>query len=306
MSDKLYVSFFIDCESTQPAINDPALGQRASYGFAQVLESHNLKGTFYCIPSEAKTNSHVYTELKQRGHEVGLHVHGADLGYEEFLGVYGPEDQRKILTESTDMFAQALGFRPNSVCLGYGSSNDYTRLILVELGFRHGLTQIPGRILPQCASVAAGAPLDPYYPHPYNRVLSGNLDFVEIPITVDPESMMWGGKHPQDLRVELVDAKNHYYTIAKAVQRQVDQNTPLKVAVGMTHNIFEYSDPKDFRRQTLEGMIVHAKNIAQDHQLELIGVTKEQLAAIYREAVPRDAEKSALQLDRRGYATSAK
>ena len=48
-------------------------------------------------------------------------------------------------------------------------------------------------------------------------LLSGGLDFVVIPQTIDPDSRMWGGKTPLDLRVELVDAKNHWYTIHKAV-----------------------------------------------------------------------------------------
>ena len=304
MSKELLFSIKIDCEATQPAIKDAELGRRASFGFAEVLETAACIGTYYCIPSEVQANADVYQQLKERGHEIGLHVHSADLGYEEFLGVYGPDEQREILIKSTDMFEQAMGFRPISVCLGYGSSNDYTRLILHELGYRHGATQVPGRILPECASVAAGAPLDPYYPHKYNRVLRGDLDFIEIPNTVDPESRMWGGKHPQDLRVELVDAKNHYYTILKGVQRQLSEKNPITTIVGATHNIFEYGDPKDFRRQTLEGIIAHTKRIAEQHDLTFRGVTDAQLADIFRNTVQLPNKTESLALDRRGYANA--
>ena len=164
------------------------------------------------------------------------------------------------------------------------------------------MTQIPGRILPECASVAAGAPTELYYAHRWNRVLAGDLDFVEIPNTTDPDSRMWGGKHAQDLRIELVDAKNHYYTIHKAVKRQLGDDVRLKAVVAATHNIFEYSDLKDFRRETLQGVIAHVKRIADQHDLEFTGVTDAQLAAAFRAAVPIPTDNVKLTLDRRGYA----
>lgn len=303
MPEKLYFINHIDCEATQPAINDAALGHRATVGYAEILERYGLKGTFYCIPSEAKAHGHIYRDLRGRGHEVGLHVHAADLGkgYQEFLGVYGPDEQRDIVATSNDILADAFGFTPNSLCLGYGSSNDHTRPVLVELGFTHGTTQIPGRILPECASVAAGAPLDPYYPHRWNKLLTGDLDFVEIPGTYDQESRMWGGKHPQDLRVELVDAKNHYYTIAKQVQRQLAQKPAIFTMSAVTHNIFDFSDKDNFRRETLEGIITHVFRVAEKNGLEVVPATHAQVAAAFRQKVPLPQGGARLELDRRGY-----
>jgi peptidoglycan/xylan/chitin deacetylase (PgdA/CDA1 family) len=305
MGDTLYFVNQVDCESTQPAVDDAALGRRATRGHAEVLESHGLKGTYFTIPSEVRANADVYKELADRGHEVGLHVHPADGGYEEFLGVYGPDDQTTIVGESTKAFEDVMGFQPVGICIGYGASNDATHGVLHAIGYRHGLTQIPGRILPECASVAAGAPLDPHYAHRYNRVLAGDLDFVETPQTVDPDSRMWGGKHPQDLRVELVDAKNHYYVIRKAIERQIAAETPLKVVHCVTHNTFEYDDADDFRRQTLVGIIEHTRKLADQFGLELAGATTAELAAAYRKVVPLDQSTSRLTLDRRGYDTKA-
>jgi hypothetical protein len=127
-----------------------------------------------------------------------------------------------------------------------------------------------------------------HYAHPFNKVLpgDGSFDFVELPPTVDPESRMWGGKHPQDWRVELVDAKNHRFTADKAVKRQVEQKTPIKMLRGITHNIFEFGDPKDFRRQTLEGMLDSVPKIAAAHGLKIVPATCSQIAAAYRAAVP--------------------
>jgi peptidoglycan/xylan/chitin deacetylase (PgdA/CDA1 family) len=302
MAKTLYFVNRIDCEATQPAVKDAALGRRATLGYAQVLESHQLKGTFYAIPSEVKAHPEVYRDLRARGHEVGLHVHGADLGYQEFLGVYGPDEQRQIVGQSTDLFEQAMGYRPDSICLGYGSSNDHTRPVLVDLGYRHGLTQIPGRALPECASVAVGAPQDPHYPHRWNRVLKGDLDFVELPGTYDQDSRLWGGKHPQDLRIELVDAKNHYYTVLKHVQRVLREAPPIMEISTSTHNTFDYSDAGNFRRQTLEGVIGHVFKVARDQGVELVAATHAQVAQAFRAAVPLTPTTTNLTLDRRGYA----
>ena len=86
-----------------------------------------------------------------------------------------------------------------------------------------------------------------HYAHAYNRLLPEWLDFVEVRRTLDPDSRMWGGKHPQDLRVELVDAKNHWYTIDKAVERQFRENTPVKYKI--THNTYEFGrGTGEFRR----------------------------------------------------------
>ena len=305
MTEKLFVNFFIDCEATQPALKDPALGERASEGFADVLEAHELRGTFHVIPSDLEASPQLYRHLAQRGHEIGLHIHPAADGYEEFLGVYGPQEQHEIISQAASRFAQVMGFRPATFCPGYGSANDHTYGVLYELGFRHGMTAIPTRVLPECCSIHAGAPLDVHYAHRHNRVLVGDLDFVEIPLTVDPDSRLWGGKHPLDLRVELVDAKNHWYTTKKAVDRQVAGKTPVKIIRGVTHNTFEYSQPGDFRRQTLVQMIHHIRTIAEAAELQMVPATADQIASAYRSAVPLGSATTRLTLDRRAYAKPA-
>lgn len=302
MAEKLFVNFFIDCEATQPAVNDISLGERSSRGFADVLEAHGLRGTYHVIPSDLEASPAVYRELATRGHEIGLHVHPAADGYEEFLGVYGSHQQHEILSRAVERFADVMGSSPRTFCPGYGSSNDHTYGVLYDLGFRHGMTGIPTRVLPECASVHAGAPLDIHYANRHNRVLVGDLDFVEIPLTIDPDSRLWGGKHPLDLRVELVDAKNHWYTIKKAVDRQVAGRVPVKVVRGLTHNTFDYSDPRDFRRQTLNQMIHHIRSIAAAAGLDWVAGTADQIAETYRASVPVGSTTTELKLDRRGYA----
>jgi len=290
-----------DCEATGHAIADAALGERATRGLAEIAVRSGLKTTLLVIPTDLEASPALYREMEQSGHEVGLHVHPADQGYEEFLGVYGPDMQRRIIDEAALRFAQIMGRRPHSICIGYGSANDYTYPVFTELGFTHGHISIPSRILPECASVWAGAPLDVHYAHPYNRILTGTLDFVEIPQTLDPESRMWGGKHPQDLRVELVDAKNHWYTTSKAVERQLRDDVPVKLIHIVTHNTFEFGSPADFRQQTLLKMIEHAIDIVTSKGGTVRAATMADVAMAFRQAKPLGQTQDVkLRLDTRG------
>jgi len=302
MSERdFYCAFQIDCEATQHAIGDVQLGERGSRGFAEILEGENMLGTFYVIPTDLEASANLYRKLVQKGHEVGLHIHPSDMGYEEFLGVYGPDEQRKIIKEAAERFTQVMGSEPRSICIGYVSANDYTYSVIAELGFTHGTLSLPTRVLPECASVWAGAGLDIHYANAYNRILPGSLDLVNIPMTVDPDSRMWSGKHPQDLRVELVDAKNHWYTIAKAVDRQLRDNVSVKYILMLTHNTYDYSDAGNFRRETLKKMIKHAKDIVASKDGKLIGATLEQIANEYRRRFPLEKHKEPkLKLDTRG------
>jgi peptidoglycan/xylan/chitin deacetylase (PgdA/CDA1 family) len=295
----VYFCLSIDCEATQPEYADPALGERGAAGLAEILEAENLRGVFFALPSDLEASPDLYRRLHDAGHEVGLHVHPATEGNEEFWGVYGPQDQRRLLSEASDRFLQVMQQAPRAFCPGYYSANDHTYPLLVEAGFTHGRCSHPGRVLPQCASTWAGAPLFAHYAHPHHRILAGDLDFVEIPVTIDWDSHMWGGALTQDLRVELVDAKNHFYTMHKSLDRQREEGTPILLLHAMTHNFFEYGDPRDFRRETLQGIIRHARRLAEEESLELQGGTLAELAATYRLRVPR--QKLALELDRRGH-----
>jgi hypothetical protein len=299
--DKLLFNLQIDCESTQHALLDSALGERSIRGLGDLLEETGTKGTFLVIPGDIEAHAPIYKELAARGHEIGLHVHPADMGYDEFFGVQGPEAQKKILVEAMDRFAQAMECRPLSFCPGYASANDYTFGVLEELGFTHGMVSVPTRNLRQCASLWPSSPLDPHYPHRYNRSLCGDVNFVDLPVTVDADSRMWGGMHPQDLRIELVDAKNHWYTMDKAVKRQKAENTPLCQLHAATHNVFEFGKAEDFRRETYVRMVSAARQIAEKAELGFEAVTLAEMATSYRQRVPLSGQsEEKLLLDTRG------
>jgi peptidoglycan/xylan/chitin deacetylase (PgdA/CDA1 family) len=297
---KVFFDVQTDCEATQHAINNPELGLKAIQGLGEIYEEAKIKGSFMVIPNDMKVHYKFYQELDAAGHDIGLHIHPADQGYDEFFGVYGFDTQVKILKEGIDIFSQLFGKAPTSFTPGYGSANDHTFPALEAVGLKQGLVSIPTRDLTQCACVWGSSPLFCHYPHRYNRCLEGDIDFVNIPGTIDPESRMWGGKHPQDLRVELVDAKNHYYTIEKAIKRQLNNNVPVKYIKVLTHNIFDYSDKKNFRRETLLGIIAATQKICESNNCELVPANTEEIAAEYRKVVSLPENGVKLELDTRG------
>jgi hypothetical protein len=300
MSESLLFSIRVDCESTQRSIRDPGLGERALRGLGEIMDQTSTRGTFLALPGDIEAHAPIYRELRDQGHEIGLHVHAAEQGAGEFLGDQSPKTQRRVIAEAIDLFAQAMGERPLGFCPGYHSANDFTFGLLEELGFSHGSVSSPTRNLPQLASVWGASSLDPHYPHRFNRCLEGDIDFVDLPATIDPDSRLWGGGQPLDLRVEQVDAKNHFYTIDKAVRRQLNQTTPLKQIQALTHNIFDFSDPNNFRRETCVGIIAAARQIAEREKLILQPATLAGVAAAFRARVPLPQGGIGLKLDTRG------
>ena len=303
MTATLLFSLQVDCESTQRSIRDPALGERALRGLGEVLAETATKGSFLVLPGDIEAHALLYRELRAQGHEIGLHIHGSEQGAGEYMGDQSPEVQRRLLLEGRDRFAQALGARPFSFCPGYFSANDFTFGLLEELGFTHGAVSCPTRNLPQLAAVWGASSLDPRYPHRFNRMLEGDVDFVDLPPTVDPDSRLWGGGQPLDLRVEQVDAKNHFYTLDKSIRRQIAQKTPLRQVHALTHSIFEFGDRRNFRRETYVGMVAAARQIAEREKLTFQAATLAEVAAAYRASVPRaQAKAKELALDTGGRA----
>ena len=284
---KFHVCFTIDCESCRKEVDDLELGRNAAAGFADLLEQAGWRGTFYLMPEEAGPLADLFGEVAGRGHELALHLHPDASGYPSgHMGVYSAATQREITEKALATFQEHLAALPVSCRPGFGSANDATFPALADCGFSSASASFPGRILTQVASNWAGAPLFAHYANPHNRMRSGGLDLVEIPISVDWETMIWGGLHPQDLRVEYTDARNHHFAIEKIMRRQVREDLPLKALVILTHNLFRYSDPANFRRETLLGMMESIRRCGESLGAEVVGTTLTEAADAYRKAVP--------------------
>ena len=283
-----HVCWTMDCESSQPGVADPDLGRRAAEGFAELLAAHDWHGTLFAIRTEIEPLAAALGAAAASGHELAVHTHPDVCGYPSpYLGTYDPDTQREIIDGTLAVFDRVLGVKPTSCRPGFASANDFTFPALAACGIRQTSASMPGRRMPELASNWSGAPLFAHYAHPYNRFLCGGLDLVEIPVSVDWETMIWGGLHPQDLRIEYTDAKNHSYVIRKIMQRQAAEDLPVKALVILTHNLYRYDEAGNFRRETMQGMIETVRTCAAELGTDVAGSTIAEVGQLYREAVPR-------------------
>ena len=285
--NEFHVCWTMDCESVVPPISNPELGRGAIKGYAQILEERGWHGTFFVLPEEVAALPNLIASLTDRGHEVGMHLHPKAAGHgSDYLATFSSDAQKNIVQKGMEVFEAHLGSHPVSARPGYFSVNDSTFPVFAGCGIRQTSASAPGRRMTSLASNWAGAPLFAHYANPYNRFLTGGLDLVEIPISVDWETMIWGGLHPQDLRIEYTDAKNQSFVIEKVMRRQIAEDLPLKVLVILTHDIFRYDDAGNFRRETMLGMIETIQECAHALGVGLVGATIKGAAAAYRAAAP--------------------
>ncbi len=276
--NQIHLSWTIDCEATQKAVNDAALGERAVRAFCDILLAAGLKATLYVFQADARAYPRLLRELASRGFEIGLHVHPQEEGYKDYCGAYTADEQRKMYSEAMERLSDALGFAPASFRTGSCSANDATFPVTAELGFPSCSHSMPGRNMPNLRSTWTRAPDWVHRPHKANRLLEGDLNLIEVPITTDPDSMLWSGGHPQDLRVELFDAKNQRYMIDKMIAREKARARKTRAIVVLTHNVFDYSDPSDFRTQTMKQMIADTSELARGHEVQLVPATVGEIA----------------------------
>lgn len=274
----LDVMFTMDCEAIADlaAEGGPKTWEfcgKAIAGYCETLFARNLKPTLFVVPYTAEKIAPLLLEMEKEGAELGLHYHPQDYGYADYLGAYDYDEQHKMLSEARRMWEDALGKAPVSFRGGNFSANDHTFSVLRDLGFSQGSLSVPGRNFTRVKSNWAGSPMLPYHTNRANRLLEGNMDFLEIPTTADWESTMWGGLTKLELRVEMVDARAHGFTVRKSVDRQLEQRIEHPYLLALTHNIFDYSDLHEFRRQVLDGLIAEIDSYAEKKELIRKGYT---------------------------------
>jgi len=285
MHDDLYVCFTMDCERIR-RFSPPGgpqtweISERAIEGFSEVLLSHGLVGTFFIVPETAHRHRDLFLELEERGFELGMHFHPqsfGDLRYGEYLGAYSYEEQVEILSQAADVWAEALGRRPRTFRPGNFSANDSTFRALYDLGFRQGSVSAPERVMPKYRAVWAGAYPYAHHVHPHFRLIPGDLDFFEVPVTEDRERRTWEGKSAMELRVEMAGVEDHRRTIDRCVADMVENQVPVKTIVAVTHNFIDYEDPEEPRRRVLEEMAEYVQKAALRFGLKLRPATIEQI-----------------------------
>lgn len=283
---ELYTIFTMDCEAinalaAEGGPSDWDFCKRSIVGYCEALLKRNFKATLFIVPYTAEKHSKILQELEREGIELALHYHPQDYGYNDYLGAYDGEQQYSMLSEAIDQWEQAIGKKPESFRSGNLSANDYTFPTLERLGFRQGSLSVPGRNFTRVKANWAGSPKVPYHTNKANRLIEGDLEFLEVPVTADWESIMWGGLTPLEMRIEMVDARAHGYTIRKNVERQLKNHDSFPYILILTHNIFDYSNKNEFRTQVMEGIIDELKNYTEKADLSLSGITLSEFHRMY-------------------------
>jgi peptidoglycan/xylan/chitin deacetylase (PgdA/CDA1 family) len=295
---RVHIAWTIDCESTQASVDDVRMGERSVAGFCELLHGAGMTGTLFVLPEEARQLSRRFRELHSAGFEVGLHYHPHEDGHGDHCGAFDAERQRRMYGDAIDRFSQAMGFRPRTFRTGSFSANDATFPVTHSLGFESCSHSCPGRNMTALRSNWVGATHAVHYAHHANRLLPGDppadgtRGLVEVPMTTDPDSMIWSGTHPQDLRVELFDAKNQRFMIEKMLRRERERATASSDGVAslvvLTHNVFDYSDPADFRTQTMRQMIGDMRELSERLSIDLVPATIGKTADVFRLAIDEE------------------
>lgn len=229
---------------------DVAESARAIEGYVALAAARGLPVTMMVHPEV----THLHADLLRRleagaGACLGLHLHPwkfSDGRWQAHFGGLDATQQCAILSEAVAMWQAGLGRRPRYFRPGTFSANDSTFPVLAALGFRGGSVSIPGRVYPDLNAVWAGCVPDPHRGHRSFRQLAGDLDFVNIPLSVDLSSTERRGTRQfcWDLRPDWLQAD--YAAIARNIVGQVlARDPPVPVVHMVTHNDNDFSDPAD-------------------------------------------------------------
>lgn len=145
-----------------------------------ILDQYGIKGIFFVDIAEAwdygkDKIGNVLKHIKERGHDVGVHIHPDHMADKKrlFLSEYERAEQYEIIKKCTDFYVNVLGERPKAFRAGKYGANWETLRILEELEYKADFSQFYGQkwchIDPPCTYIRK------------KKILNG---MVEIPVTV--------------------------------------------------------------------------------------------------------------------------
>jgi hypothetical protein len=276
MADKipLRVIFTMDCQpsGSRGAPEGPKSWHQSAQaidGFCTRLLRAGFPPTLFLTPRCAQEHAPLLVEKAGSGAELGIYVQPQSLegrGYGKYLGDYDGDTQREIVRETIERFQEALERRPLSVRTGMFSANDATFSVLYELGFRQGSVSNPGRRVGPHAASWTGAVRDAHYVDPTNRLIRGDLAFLEIPVTSDADEVRGGVA--SDLAIENGPVATwHRPLIEGQLARMETEEVTFRALCLYTRNAYGFRDPKDLHAQTLDGLIEYLSELSDSYEL---------------------------------------
>ena len=294
---KVYVLLTMDCETTRSDVTPHARrmsgsgpadyreSERSIYFYVETAKAYGFPVTLFAHPEVALENTNLLQTLQDQGACLGLHLHPYKLRggrYKYDLGAYSARTQREIIQEAMEIWASALGKAPRYFRAGYFSANDCTFGVLRELGFVGGSLSNPGRVLPAHCSVWAGAEPYPHRAHLGFRLIRGNSDFINVPVSAAfgrPVAQGHAGEqgyewsyvpHTYDHRAVIRDVLNRFRT----------EDPRFGTLVTDSHNDQDYSDPGHPARQNLELILRSIGDFCEQMEMLPVGITLDALCEL--------------------------
>ena len=116
--DPIHVCWTIDCEATQEAIDDTALGIRSLRGFCDLLLANGCAGTLFVVPGDARADPALLRDLAGAGLQVGLHFHPQEEGHQDYCGAYTADEQYAMYRRAREQFADAVSTKWRGESIG--------------------------------------------------------------------------------------------------------------------------------------------------------------------------------------------
>ena len=283
--EEIYVLITMDVEPALPIDRPPASTGPLNYedsrrfikGYSSMALSFGYPVTYMIHPEAATAHPDLFVEEEAKGACLGLHLHPWKFGdghYKDHFGGLSETSQIAILSEAIAVWHGAMKRRPEYFRPGTFSANDNTFGTLERLGFLGGSISIPGRVYPDMNSVWAGAVPDPHFANRYFRQMPGDLNFVNIPLSVDfSEQQDRGGRlFYWDLRPDWQNAD--YRRISINIVKQVIKRCPTIPIIHMvTHNDNNFLDPNDRVCKNFRKMLTELTNAIKQAGKCPIGAT---------------------------------
>ncbi len=247
---KLFFIYSIDCEplaEKSPACGGPAswdVSARTIERFGEVFRRRGLLSAlcFHTTPEAGKAHTDLLLALHREGCGLGIQPNVPGFRYPKYqydLGFYDRDEQRRILEEATQDFADAFGFSPQSYTPCCGSKNKHTYPLLASLGYRQVREVGAGRYFPDRPDRCTfGSFPFAHWASAEHPLLTGDLPLYIIPGTVE----LWPAREgrPSDLRAEAPvceETRERFKRIIDdAIEMQKHLGHPIKAVVVGSHN----------------------------------------------------------------------
>lgn len=253
---KMFFNYSIDCELPPDGVFGGPISwevaEESTRGFVDLMDKLGLiKGTsLFVYPDVAIKQKKLFREMADYGVEIGLHLHTmrySKMKNPAWLGALNYDDQLEAIimakADLEDVTGQpCLGFR---AC--YASANNVTFPAVADAGFKWTSTSANGSYKPEIYACWAGGWPFPYFPSSKNKLVPGEMDIYEMPITHGLNLFFNDDKNrPLDMRAEtpLIVSGPFYVKWRLLIEENFlemeKRNQPIRAVIGASHNTNPY------------------------------------------------------------------